>query len=89
MKTYDLAEKLLKEEGTRLYNVNSNMMQVARANGKRRPAYVKVSIGDGDAEKLLRTIQPHGVQAFMIVADIEVVNRLLDEEKGAVQGEKI
>lgn len=83
MKTFDLVKKLLELNGTRLYNVNSNMMQISRASSKRRPAYVKLSINDDDAEKLLRPIQPSGAQAFIIIADINVVNMLIDKEKGS------
>ncbi|WP_371380877.1 hypothetical protein [Sporomusa aerivorans] len=86
MKVWDLVNKLTQTEGVRLYNANNNMMQIARANGKSRPAYIKVSIGDDDAEKLLRPIQPQGAQAFIVIADIEEVNQILDAEKKAVEG---
>lgn len=81
MKTWDLVKEIIKTDETRLYNVNTNMMQISMANGKRRPAYVKVSVSDSDVEKLLRPMQPYGAQAFIIVADIEVVNAILDKEK--------
>ena len=80
MKTWDLVNKLTQTEGVTLYNVNANLMQISRSNGKRRPGFVKFAISDETADKLLRPIQPNGAQAFMIVADIETVNRILDDE---------
>lgn len=86
MKTWDLVKEIIVADGTRIYNVNDNLMQISMANGKRRPAFIKVAVNDPDAEKLLRPIQPHGAQAFIIVADIEVVNAILDKDKLLAEG---
>lgn len=85
MKTWDLVKEVIAVDGTRLYNANTNLMQISRANGKRRPAYIKVQISNEDADKLLRPMQPYGAQAFIIVADIDVVNAILDREKAEVK----
>lgn len=81
MKTWDLVGKLIQSKEAKLYNVNTNLMAVSCSKGKSRPAYVKFSISDADAQKLMQPIQPNGAQVFFIMADIQVVNRILDEEK--------
>lgn len=81
MKTWDLVRTLLQSEEAKLYNVNTNLMAVSCSKGKSRPAYVKFSISDDDAQTLMQPIQPNGAQVFFIMADIQVVNKILDEEK--------
>lgn len=77
MKTWDLVKEMVQSDKARLYNVNQNMIEISRMSRK-KSAFVKVAIGDDDAEKLLKFRQD--VTAFMIFADRETVDEILAKE---------
>jgi len=81
MKVHELFMKLASMFGgdndLGLYDVNANMIQVNSLKSKNRHAFIKVAITSEDAQKLLS----NKGQAFLLVADIGLVERILKEEK--------